>query len=406
MTAIHHPSGDVKKISFNTDGIDDAGNFWNVVQWDIGLVEPGSSGGALFDENHLIIGQLFAGDLNIGCANGGGLVDNTTYGKFDVSWDGDGTNATRLSNWLGGVNNPTELPSLLIPVVEGSDFLCTSAKTYSLLNPIPGYAVSWEAVPSSLLGSPTSGAGTEAILWAAGQNSTGSVTLTFTLTSADCGDQVFTKTVWVGKPAAPVIISPECFVPGTDVTIMAQTQGATSISWSFPDCPYGPPIGDPDPKCWFNYTGNYQQIFIYVGQQSGSISVWASNECGTSSTNLPIVFCEGVPGPPPGDGTIIRSTSNDPPNDRTEQGGEGAIQKVKVYPNPANNALTVELDQNFYPLSESKDVQLLDINGRPVSRKTTTANTLRIGLESIPSGIYYLKIRYSKGTAFQKVVVI
>jgi hypothetical protein len=107
-TAIHHPSGDVKKISFETaastitsygsNTSPGNGTHLRVIDWDTGTTEPGSSGSPLFDQNKLIVGQLHGGSA----ACGNNLSD--WYGRFATSWTGGGTNATRLSNWLDPVN--------------------------------------------------------------------------------------------------------------------------------------------------------------------------------------------------------------------------------------------------------------------------------------------------------------
>ncbi|MFQ6610644.1 MAG: hypothetical protein ACE5D7_07585 [Fidelibacterota bacterium] len=59
---IHHPVGDVKKISFDSDLVLQGGplyntEHWFVDDWDIGRTQTGSSGSPLFDSNHRIIGQ-------------------------------------------------------------------------------------------------------------------------------------------------------------------------------------------------------------------------------------------------------------------------------------------------------------------------------------------------------------
>ena len=70
---IHHPNGDVKKISVDNDpavvtsysDFDDNA-FWNILQWDIGTTEAGSSGAPLFDQDHRVIGILSGGDASCG----------------------------------------------------------------------------------------------------------------------------------------------------------------------------------------------------------------------------------------------------------------------------------------------------------------------------------------------------
>lgn len=99
---IHHPAGDIKKISFEntplistTFGSSPANSHWGVTSWDNGVTEGGSSGSPLFDENHRTVGQLHGGASACGAPQ---LSDE--YGKFFTSWTGGGTNSTRLSNWL------------------------------------------------------------------------------------------------------------------------------------------------------------------------------------------------------------------------------------------------------------------------------------------------------------------
>lgn len=106
--AIHHPSGDSKKISFENQATQTTGygssnqnsnaNHVRVVDWDVGTTEPGSSGSPLFDQNHRIIGQLHGG----GAACGNNSSD--WYGRFVTSWTGGGSNSSRLSNWLDPLN--------------------------------------------------------------------------------------------------------------------------------------------------------------------------------------------------------------------------------------------------------------------------------------------------------------
>ncbi|MGK0303966.1 MAG: lysyl endopeptidase, partial [Planctomycetota bacterium] len=102
--AVHHPSGDSKKISFENQATQTTAygsssqnsnaNHVRVVDWDVGTTEGGSSGSPLFDQNHRIIGQLHGG----GAACGNNSSD--WYGRLLTSWTGAGSNSNRLSNWL------------------------------------------------------------------------------------------------------------------------------------------------------------------------------------------------------------------------------------------------------------------------------------------------------------------
>ncbi|MDH3283170.1 MAG: choice-of-anchor J domain-containing protein [Acidobacteriota bacterium] len=101
-TGIHHPRGDVKKITFNDDPLIDGQNYgpdhWRITEWEDGTTEGGSSGSPLFDQNHRIVGQLHGGTAS--CSS----ITWDEYGKVDVSWDGGGTSSSRLRDWLDPSN--------------------------------------------------------------------------------------------------------------------------------------------------------------------------------------------------------------------------------------------------------------------------------------------------------------
>ena len=102
--SIHHPSGDIKKISFDDNaatisqgmGSNEANSTWTV-QWDRNTTtEGGSSGSPLFDQNHRIIGQLWGGGAS--CQN---QTAPDYYGRVANSWEPAGSNSTnQLKFWL------------------------------------------------------------------------------------------------------------------------------------------------------------------------------------------------------------------------------------------------------------------------------------------------------------------
>jgi len=95
---IHHPDGDVKKISIEYNTLmSDGADFWRVPSWDVGATEPGSSGSGLWNPAHQIVGQLYGGDSACGEPENQMWDD---YGKLCVSWSGGGSTATRLKDWL------------------------------------------------------------------------------------------------------------------------------------------------------------------------------------------------------------------------------------------------------------------------------------------------------------------
>ena len=110
---IHHPSGDIKKICGSFGPFDaqnvDVGNgpadCWHVPQWDIGTTEPGSSGSALWNQDHRIIGQLYGGSAS--CNNN----VNDFYGRFDSTYQ-------HIAQWLGDCGDTLDGfdPELIVPL--------------------------------------------------------------------------------------------------------------------------------------------------------------------------------------------------------------------------------------------------------------------------------------------------
>ncbi|MCF8398331.1 MAG: T9SS type A sorting domain-containing protein [Bacteroidales bacterium] len=107
---IHHPQGDIKKISTYTETLvstpyasqqeDPDEKYWKVVwaqtQSNHGVTEGGSSGAPLFNSEKKIVGALTGGTAS--CQN---LEGHDYYGKFWYSWESESTDdAHRLAPWL------------------------------------------------------------------------------------------------------------------------------------------------------------------------------------------------------------------------------------------------------------------------------------------------------------------
>lgn len=99
---IHHPSGDLKKISKDdnpaTQATYSSAFCWRIGNWEQGTTEGGSSGSPLFNNNGLIIGQLYGGSAS--CSS----ISEDFYGRFDISWDYSNDIAKQLKNWLDPCN--------------------------------------------------------------------------------------------------------------------------------------------------------------------------------------------------------------------------------------------------------------------------------------------------------------
>lgn len=129
--SIHHPNGDIKKISFVSTPFTSAtygpvtnNNAWQA-NWSSGVTEPGSSGSALFDQNKRLVGQLYGGPSSCTVASKWDY-----YGKISASWEGT-TASARLRDWLDPTNSNVNTVDILgctvapnistdIPTTEGT----------------------------------------------------------------------------------------------------------------------------------------------------------------------------------------------------------------------------------------------------------------------------------------------
>ena len=105
VTSIHHPRGDIKKITKSYDGAS-TGNFvdpildfydythWWIDAWDEGTTEGGSSGSPLFNQNGQIIGDLTGGQADCD------FNYNDYFQKFNHSWNTFNESNYQLQNWL------------------------------------------------------------------------------------------------------------------------------------------------------------------------------------------------------------------------------------------------------------------------------------------------------------------
>ncbi len=114
-TSIHHPSGDVKKMSKDNnpptigsyDSDFKSNSFWIIGKWEIGTTEAGSSGGALFNQNKLLIGTLTGGTSK--CSD----PTNDLFAMLNKQWDTNKSTGYQLKYWLDPINTgATELAGL------------------------------------------------------------------------------------------------------------------------------------------------------------------------------------------------------------------------------------------------------------------------------------------------------
>lgn len=140
VVCIHHPDGDIKKISI-AQGAPVTGNYgedylynshWHIKKWEVGATEGGSSGSPLFDENHCIVGDLTGGKAS--CTN----PENDYFCKFDLAWDYFVPESQKLQPWLDPIesnqtilngydpyNVSANVDAALVEIVSPEDEYCS-----------------------------------------------------------------------------------------------------------------------------------------------------------------------------------------------------------------------------------------------------------------------------------------
>ncbi|MBS0011093.1 MAG: trypsin-like peptidase domain-containing protein [Bacteroidales bacterium] len=98
---IHHPSGDVKKISTDLNPPIIAtfqdlrqNGFWKILEWDEGTTEGGSSGSPLFNQDKRVVGLLTGGEAV--CGNS----VNDYFARLDIAYDLNSGFYNSLMPWL------------------------------------------------------------------------------------------------------------------------------------------------------------------------------------------------------------------------------------------------------------------------------------------------------------------
>jgi PKD repeat protein len=249
---IHHPAGDIKKISTYTTALTTssypgclASSHWHA-QWantatSWGITEGGSSGSPLFNgTSKLVVGTLTGGASYCGAPAGSA---NDDYGKFSQHWEVNGTaDNRRLKPWLDPGNTGATTLEGYDPNATGSapvaDFSGTpttvtvgGSVTFSDLSTNNPTSWSWNFAG----GTPaTSTAQNPVIVY----NTAGTYNVSLTATNAS-GNDTETKTAYITVVEEDAVVAafsatPTTVAQGGTVNFTDESIGAiTSWNWEF-----------------------------------------------------------------------------------------------------------------------------------------------------------------------------
>jgi len=362
---IHHPSGDVMKISIDNSSPTqvnyDAGNgtsqCWRVI-WNEGTTEGGSSGSPLFNTNHRIIGQLYGGTAS--CSNTSG---HDNYGRFDVSW------THGLSQFLDPANTGAmTINTIKIPYVTGTNIVCTSNSTFTLQNRPPGSTITW--TKSSNLAY-VGGQGTNNYTVRATGTGNGWV-------QASVNGTPFRKTVWVGRPGQPVT-NPY----GYPTVQMSLGQIKPISVTSAPGYHYQQYIWNITGSIKKISGGGSQIVVEAVNTGWGNFRVKTRNQCGYSAD---------------GGGSVNVSS-----------GGGGGGMMLSVSPNPASSDMTIsvisENEKDISAENEQWDLEIYNLYYVLQVKRHVKGSTVNINTSAWKEGIYMIKA-ICKGNVLSERVII
>jgi hypothetical protein len=121
------------------------------------------------------------------------------------------------------------------------------------------------------------------------------------------------------------------------------------------------------------------QFVVHAYQANGTYTVWqvVQNQCGRVDSASVIIQIGGIG---------VHEVSRAP--------------RPMVYPNPANQQLTVA------NLNAAAQLSIFDVNGRCVFALQADKNNVQVDVSTLPNGVYFLHIHSEHATFIEKLVVL
>lgn len=362
---VHHPAGDIKKIStFSGTSVSAAWNgnglsshwrqSWSSNSNGHGVTEGGSSGSPLFNNSQGYI---------IGTLTGGGSTCNNTsspdyYGKMSYHWTSNGTaNNLRLKPWLDPTNSG-------VLTLAGSANPCSS--------------------------------------------STGPCSAT----SATCDEYINTVQLNTINNTSSCSVGGYANYISTSTNLIKGNQYSITVT---PDLlsQTGSVYTNDEIAVWIDY--NNDSDFLDAGEQVGYVLVatgWSNvftftvpTSAVSSSVRMRVRISFSTDGAIVPCGQSTYGEVEDYTVNITTSGvglSENALSAITIYPNPSSDILNIDLSSAN---EEVKSISIFDITGKLIQTVDVVENAnISLNIYSLASGLYYIKISSATNTVVRQVV--
>lgn len=391
---IHHPSGDVKKISTDLDPpvISTFQNlynngFWKVLRWDEGTTEGGSSGSPLFNQDKRVVGYLTGGEAV--CGNS----VNDYFGRMDIAYDRNPDFYGRLKPWL----DPGRTGAL---VLDGRDPYAETRSTIDTICNCTGeerYLTAYEA--------PATG-------YSTGYNSD-SIVMYAEKFTVEPGKEMTEVIMEIGDSrmitnldSVTIYLMTGLNEPGSVIArktiFLKETQDSTGLSFDF----FSPL---PLPEAFFiswhlwyaeNAADEQQQFAVFHGS---TVTVQENTAWFKDNVNwYPFNDHPSFPGPL---NMCVKVLTADSTVSSSHDSIFGSTELVKLYPNPVSERLTIKMLDNIfgevkYSLVNSMGIKLMQGYFYPDGYDSI----YEIDLSALPPGFYYLVLENNDSYSSHKLV--
>ena len=463
-TGIHHPAGDIKKIStftgntVSTQWGSATGSHWRVT-WTAnanghGVTEGGSSGSPLFNNSQgYIIGTLTGGSS---FCNAQSSPDQ--YGKMSYHWTSNGTATNRqLKPWLDPTNSglltlagSSDPCTPTTPVAPVANFVAnqtnvTPGTTVSFTDQSSGIPTSWAwsitpATGWAYAGGTTATSQNPQVTF----NTVGQYTVSLTASNAQ-GSDVETKNNYIivaqaTGPCSPSVTSAcdeyiqnvtlntinnttACTTGGYAAYLNSSTSLTKGMQYSVTVTPaVGANIGqaytDDEIAVWIDYNNDFTfsaaervgYVLVAAGWSNQfTFTVPTTATTGSVRMRVRISYSDATQGGAPIDPCAVAAYGET--EDYTvniAQGGNVGISELNadqilVYPNPTSSELNVNLGSIDYNFTE---IQLVDLTGRVVVKTGVNENVKLYNLSTaaLSNGIYNVKLVGIDGSITKRII--